>query len=215
VYTKLHGLPRAIVSDCDVLFTSTFWTHLNKLIGIQPKMCSAYHAETDGSTERANKTIGQMLRSCIAPNQCDWVARLPAVEFAINLARSESTGYSPFFLNSGRMPRTLVLDAPETSEYPHVRIFPQRMKTAMMAARDANLGPRVKQTSDANRRRRSSPFTKGDLVYISTKLTSSFVGPILFLWPYSDTDATHYSQSRPACQVKTWRNIRLSPLGNI
>jgi hypothetical protein len=35
----------------------------------------------------------------------------------------------------------------------------------------------------------------------TTKLTFRFVGPILFLWPYSDTDATHCSQSTPACQV--------------
>ncbi|KIJ60875.1 hypothetical protein HYDPIDRAFT_70471, partial [Hydnomerulius pinastri MD-312] len=57
---------------------------------------------------RANRTLGQMLRSCIGPSQKDWVSRLPAIEFAINLARSDSTGYSPFFLNTGRMPRTMV-----------------------------------------------------------------------------------------------------------
>ena len=83
---KHHGLPRAIISDRDVLFTSLFWTNLNKLIGIKQKMLSAYHPETDGSTERANRTVGQMLRSCIGPNQKDWVSRLPAIEFAINLA---------------------------------------------------------------------------------------------------------------------------------
>jgi hypothetical protein len=192
---KLHGLPKAIVSDRDVLFTSTFWTHLNQLIGVQLKMSSAYHPETDGSTERANRTIGQMLRSCIASNQRDWVARLPAIEFAINLARSESTGYSPFFLNSGRMPRSLVWDAPDTTEYPGVRVFAQRMKTAVMAAHDAILGARVKQTVDANRRRRASPFAKGDLVYISTKnisfpkgtarkLVPKFVGPYRILEDY-------------------------------
>ena len=56
---KHHGLPRAIISDRDVLFTSLFWTHLNRLIGIKQKMSSAYHPEIDGSTERANRTIGQ------------------------------------------------------------------------------------------------------------------------------------------------------------
>ena len=83
---KHHGLPRAIISDRDVLFTSLFWTNLNRLIRIKQKMSSAYHPETDGSTERANRMIGQMLQSCIGPNQKDWVPRLPAIEFAINLA---------------------------------------------------------------------------------------------------------------------------------
>ena len=51
---KHHGIPRSIVSDRDVLFTSIFWEHLHKLLGTQLKMSSAYHPQTDGSTERAN-----------------------------------------------------------------------------------------------------------------------------------------------------------------
>lgn len=74
---KHHGLPRAIVSDRDVLFTSTFWTHLHKLIGVELHLSSAYHPESDGSTERANRTVTQMLRQCIAPDQRDWVIKLP------------------------------------------------------------------------------------------------------------------------------------------
>ena len=52
---KHHGLPRKIVSDRDALFTSTFWTHLKRLIGIKQRLSSAYHAQTDGATECANR----------------------------------------------------------------------------------------------------------------------------------------------------------------
>jgi hypothetical protein len=48
---KHHGLPKSIISDRDVLFTSTFWTHLNALMGIEQNMSSAYHPESDGVTE--------------------------------------------------------------------------------------------------------------------------------------------------------------------
>ena len=147
---KHYGLPRSIVSDQDVLFTSQFWTHLNKLIGIRQRMSSAYHPKTDRSTERANRTIGQMLRSCIGPNQKDWVAKLPMIKFTINLVRSESMGHSPFFLNSGRIPRAMIWDAPMKDEYPSVRAYAQRMKMAVMAAHDAVLTARVKQTIQAN-----------------------------------------------------------------
>lgn len=88
---KHHGLPRAIISDRDVLFTSTFWTHMNELLGINQRMSSAYHPESDGSTERVNRTIGQMVRAIISPTQTDWVTKLPAIEFAINTSSSEST----------------------------------------------------------------------------------------------------------------------------
>ncbi|KJA14581.1 hypothetical protein HYPSUDRAFT_117831, partial [Hypholoma sublateritium FD-334 SS-4] len=57
---------------------------------------------------RANKTLGQMLRVCVSADQKNWVARLPAIEFAINSSRSESTGYAPFFLNTGRIPRSFI-----------------------------------------------------------------------------------------------------------
>jgi len=76
---KHHGLPKNTISDLDVLFTSTFWGHLHKLLGTKLKMSSAYHPQTDGSTERANRTVMQMLRQCINPKQTDWVAKLPAI----------------------------------------------------------------------------------------------------------------------------------------
>ena len=184
-----HGLPRSIISDQDVLFTSAFWTHLNHLIGVKLKMSSTYHPETDGSTERANRTIRQMLRSCIGPTQHDWVLKLPAIEFAINSAHSESTGYAPFFLNTGRMPRSMIWTTPENDGYPSVRVYAQKMKNALVAAHDALLTARVKQTEQANKKRRLCPFVKGDLVYISTKnirlergtsrkLFPKFIGPV-------------------------------------
>jgi len=166
---KLHGLPKNIISDRDVLFTSTFWGHLHKLLGTKLRMSSAYHPQTDGSTERANRTVTQMLRQCINDKQTDWVAKLPAIEFAINSARSESTGFAPFFLNAGRMPRSMIWNSAPANEFPSIRNFTLNKKLALMAAHDSILAARVKQTRDANRKRQVAPFEKNDLVYISTK----------------------------------------------
>jgi hypothetical protein len=83
---KHHGIPVNIISDRDVLFTSVFWEHLHRLLGSKLRMSSAYHPQTDGATERANCTITQMLRQCVNDKQNDWVAKLPAIEFAINSA---------------------------------------------------------------------------------------------------------------------------------
>lgn len=161
-------------------------------------MSSAYHPESDGSTERANRTVTQMLRQCIGPDQKDWVSKLPAIEFAINLARSDSTGYAPFFLNNGRMPRSLIWDNPTSDEYPAVRTFAQKVKYAVMAAYDSILAARVKQIRDANRRRRPVPFVKDDLVYLSTKNISlpkglarkfipKFIGPYKILQDFKNS----------------------------
>ncbi|RXW12777.1 hypothetical protein EST38_g13076 [Candolleomyces aberdarensis] len=48
---KHHGIPRDIVSNRDKLFTSVFWQRLHKLMGTKLWMSSAYHPQTDGSTE--------------------------------------------------------------------------------------------------------------------------------------------------------------------
>jgi hypothetical protein len=56
-----NGLLKAIGCDRDKLFISQFWRALCKLMGVKLKMSSAYHPETDGSSERTNKTVNQCI----------------------------------------------------------------------------------------------------------------------------------------------------------
>ncbi|KAF8837829.1 hypothetical protein BDN67DRAFT_868629, partial [Paxillus ammoniavirescens] len=96
----------------------------------------------------------------------DWVARLLAIEFAINLAWSETTGNTPFFPNTGCLPQAMILETLLSTEYPGVRVYAQRMKHTLMIAHDSILDACAKQTRDANRKHRRCPFTIGDLVYL-------------------------------------------------
>ena len=164
---KLHGLPERIVSDRDSLFTSKFWKRLHHLLGTELRMSSAFHPQTDGTTERANRTITQMIRQCVRPDQKDWVSKLPAIEFAVNSARSSTTGFSPFQLNYGRNPSPMIWKGQE--EFPGVRKFAEQMKLAIMSAHDSIIAARVINTVQANRKRASADYKVGDLVYLSTK----------------------------------------------
>src|SRR5262249_42398304 len=100
----LHGVPQSIVSDRDSKFTSLFWKSLMQRLNIQSKMSSAFHPQTDGQTERMNRTLEQILRMYVEYNQKNWESLLPLAEFAINNHVSASTGYSPFYLNYGLHP---------------------------------------------------------------------------------------------------------------
>lgn len=54
---RLHGVPQCIVSDHDLVFTSTCWRELMRLMGIRLHMTSAFHPQSDGQTEAANRVI--------------------------------------------------------------------------------------------------------------------------------------------------------------
>jgi transposase InsO family protein len=90
---RLHGVPSSIISDRDPRFTSSFWQQLWKQLGTRLAMSTAYHPQTDGQTERANRTIEEMLRAYVNTKQNDWDEYLTAVEIAYNNGKQTSTGY--------------------------------------------------------------------------------------------------------------------------
>jgi len=64
-----HGLPTDIVSDRDSRFTSGVWKEFLQLLGIRPRMSTAFHPQTDGQTKRLNQTIEAYLRSFVNLNK--------------------------------------------------------------------------------------------------------------------------------------------------
>ena len=83
---RLHGVPRFLVSDKDKLLTSRFFAKMSELLGLNQRLSTAYHPQTDKQTERANKTLEDMLQHFINPAQNDWDVRLPCCDFAVNNA---------------------------------------------------------------------------------------------------------------------------------
>jgi len=114
---KLHGLPNTIVSDRGTQFASAFWRHLCARLGIEVKLSTAFHPQTDGQTERLNAVMEQYLRCYVNYLQDDWVKWLPLAEFASNNQASETTGISPFFGLQGRHPRMDFHQAPVKNQH--------------------------------------------------------------------------------------------------
>uniref|UniRef100_A0A1D1ZRR3 Integrase catalytic domain-containing protein n=1 Tax=Auxenochlorella protothecoides TaxID=3075 RepID=A0A1D1ZRR3_AUXPR len=93
---RLHGLPTVFVSDRDTRFTAHFWKELFGALRTELCFSTAYHPETDGQTERANRTLEEILRAMVDPYETDWDRHLAIAEFAANSAVSAATGASPF-----------------------------------------------------------------------------------------------------------------------
>ena len=69
---KLHGLPKAIVSNRDVKFTSNFWKGLFAYLGTKLNFSTAYHPHTNGQTERVNRVLEDMLCKYVMDKPTKW-----------------------------------------------------------------------------------------------------------------------------------------------
>ena len=93
---KHHGLPTGIVSDQGPQFTSQVINDICKRLGIQPRLSTAYHPQTNGQTERINQDLQQYLRIFTSEKQNEWVSWLPLVQFFYNAKKQLSTEKSLF-----------------------------------------------------------------------------------------------------------------------
>ena len=167
---RYHGLPDVLVSDRDVRFVSGFWKELFRLCDTKFNMSTAHHAQTDGQTERLNRTLEDMLRNFLNFRMNNWTTLLPTLEFAYNSAKQESTGHSPFYLNCGYEPRT-VLDVLN----PDIQIlkstaagkYLETLQAVSHEVRDQLLSAQLNQARYANRSRRDESFRVGDLASVS------------------------------------------------
>jgi hypothetical protein len=168
-----NGLPLEIVSDRDKLFVSHFWKALHELTGVKLKMSSSYHPETDGASERSNKTVIQCVRFAVERDQRGWAKTLPKVRFDIMNTVNVSTGYSPFQLRFGKSPRILppilnkpLADNPATAaaEETLLRLLPIELD-----ARDHLLTAKISQAHFQNKHHAHSfPFKVGERAILST-----------------------------------------------
>lgn len=189
---RYHGLPERIISDRDPRIMSEFFSSLFKRLGTKLAPSTAYHPQTDGQTERTNRTLEQILRAYVHPLQDDWVSHLPLVEFVYNNSVQASTTMTPFFANYAYHPRTPALAAtgdPSTPSPPftnpdlHARLADtqQFMKAQLELAQS-------RMQADSNASRRELTFKVGDKVKLRTtniqlagqtsrKFKDRFIGP--------------------------------------
>ncbi len=199
---RLHGFPKKIISDRDSRFTSKFWTALWSLSGTKLAMSTAYHPQSDGQTERANKTLEEILRSYVNLKANDWDQHLAGAEIAYNSSIHSSSGFSPFYLNYGEeisLPLDFVSTASNIMNVPAASSLFENFKSSIHSLqrqlKDSEINiqkarsnlekAQEQQKKQADKKRREEIIKKGDLVMLETaniksfenKLMSKFIGP--------------------------------------
>lgn len=163
---KLHGLPQAIVTDRDRIFTSAWWKELFRLADVSLCMSTSYHPQSDGQTESLNQTM-ETYRRCFvnaAPNK--WSEWLSLAEFWYNCCFHSAIGTSPFKALYGYEPKHFGLDdstevlVSDLSKWVQER---QLMNT-LIEQQLTRSKLRMKRQEDKHRSERS--FSVGDMVFL-------------------------------------------------
>ncbi|GKB77551.1 putative reverse transcriptase domain-containing protein [Tanacetum coccineum] len=189
-----HGVPVSIISDRDSRITSQFWQSLQKVLGTQLDMSTAYHPQTDGQSERTIQTLEDMLRACVITFGKGWNRHLPLVEFSYNNNYHSRIKVAPFEALYGHKCRSPIcwaevgdsqLTGPEVIHETIEKII--QIKIRIQAAHDH-------QKSYADRRRKPLEFQVGDKVMLKVslwkgvicfgkreKLNPRYIGPLKIL----------------------------------
>ena len=99
-----HGCFNIEISDQGREFVSTLSQNLHKLTGVNHRISTAYHPQTNGLVEKQNQTTQNILLKYLQDKK-EWADILDSVMFAYRTSKHATTGFSPFFLLYGRKPR--------------------------------------------------------------------------------------------------------------
>lgn len=198
---RTHGAPESIVSDRGPQFISAFWDEFCRILGIELRLASPGHAQTDGQTEIMNQYLDQRLRPFVNHFQDNWAELLPAMDFAQAVLPHESTGLSPMEIETGYPPRMSYdweertrhfVNPTEELNREHAQEWASRIHDAVRVAQEHIKAAQEKQKKQADRHRREEDFEIGDLVMVqkdhnwrtnrpSDKLDFPMAGPFKIL----------------------------------
>jgi hypothetical protein len=163
---KRFGLPDKIISDRGPQFAAQGFRALLNRLGIRSSLTTAYHPQSDGTTERVNQEIEAYLAIYCHSNPETWKEAIPTLEFTHNNRRHADRLHTPFELMLGDSPKAIPTTF-EHSKYPTVE---EKMRQLIKDREEALAAHELARTRMAERRKdKFIPFRKGDRVWLDTR----------------------------------------------
>ncbi|CAH1257446.1 GIN1 [Branchiostoma lanceolatum] len=187
----VHGPPQSLHTDQGSNFDSVHVKDLCRFMKIHKTRTTPYHPQSDGLVERFNRTMGNILRSRVAPHQRDWDEHLPEVKFAYNTSCHATTGFSPYFVQHGRearLPIHLMVRIPTSvgEVHQHVEAMQTRLPLVFQQVQEHTQQQQRRQKELYDEKTYGKPYAVGDTVFLLNKqvgkglvrkLTPRAIGP--------------------------------------
>lgn len=162
--------PRIVLTDNGSQFLSHCFQSLFRRYNIEP-MRTAFYTPMCNPAERTNRTIVTCIRTLLDDDQRDWDSNLQQIVCAINSAKHETLGCSPYFANYGRnhvlftdqYPQADLNASGDCSQAQRTRIKVIQNVQQFIIDRIKSAHERSKQHYDLRTRNRT--FAVGDLVW--------------------------------------------------
>ena len=169
-YIPERGCPGVVHSDNGPAFISSVFLEAMRKFDIQVTHSPPYNPKSN-PVERHHRTMKDRLKALLHEHGDDWDEHLPNVLLSMRTSRSQSTKFSPFYLEHGRearLPVDVIAPAPFREEKlsPYVRDLHLRLSRAFSKVIDQQ-----KHYVDRHRELYSEFHKRlvvGDLVYLYT-----------------------------------------------
>ncbi|UYV76233.1 hypothetical protein LAZ67_13003122 [Cordylochernes scorpioides] len=221
-----HGAPQYLISDRGSQFTSNLMKEVMKTCKIKHCFTTSYHPQTNGLTERLNRTLINMLSMYVNTDQKNWDEILPFITHAYNTTIQETTGYSPFFLMFGREPTSLLddrnisvdIDKDDYDEYIKHHLDKINRTRKLVINNTIKTQERMKKNYDKKHMERS--YEPGELVAVWTpirkigkckKLLRKYFGPYRILKKLSNVNNLIEPKDNPGQDPLIVHVSRLKP----
>ncbi|KAK8923696.1 hypothetical protein KSP39_PZI019138 [Platanthera zijinensis] len=105
---RLYGVPKTIISDKKGRFTSQERRYVQERLSNKLHFSTAFHPQTNGQTERTNRTFEDMLRMCVLDFGGKWEKYVTLVKLSYNKSFQSSIEMTTFEASYDKRCRTLL-----------------------------------------------------------------------------------------------------------